>query len=92
MENQGLQNLKEILLKRQAAKPPTFEWQDFALKVIRELGIPGFKRNAVFKVCKEHSKPFVEKALNETKELCKTGEKWKYFFKLAGSKTKKNPD
>ena len=92
MENQGPQNLKEIMLKRQMAKPPAYEWQDFALRVIRELGIPGFKRNAVFKVCKDHPKSFVEKALNETKELCKTGETWRYFFKLVGPKAKKNPD
>jgi hypothetical protein len=67
-------------------KPPTYEWQDLALRIIKELTIPGFKRNSVFKACKENSKEFIEKCLNDTKELCKDGEKWKYFFKLTSKK------
>ena len=66
-------------------KPPAHEWQSLALRVIQELGIPGFKRGAVFKVCKDHSKDFVERCLNDTKELCKTGNKWQYFFKVLSS-------
>ncbi len=63
-------------------KPPKYEWQDFALRIIDELGIPGFKRGSVFKICKEYPKDAVLKCLNDTKELCKKGETWRYFFKL----------
>ncbi len=68
--------------RRRAKKPPAYQWQDLALRVIKELSIPGFKKSAVFRVCKENNKYFIEKCLNETKELCQTGQKWKYFFKL----------
>jgi len=67
-------------------KPPAYPWQDLALRVIAELGIPGFKRNSVFKACKENPKYFIEKCLNDTKELCPSGESWKYFFKLVAKK------
>lgn len=81
--NSGPSNISDILKnKQQQIKPPAYEWQDLALRVIRELGIPQFKRNAVFRVCKKYAKPIVEKAINDTKELCQTGERWKYFFKI----------
>lgn len=73
---------------RPVKKPPKFEWQDLALRVINELSIPSFKRSSVFKICKEHDKEFVERCLNDTKELCKTGEQWKYFFKVAAETIK----
>lgn len=68
-------------------RAPAYQWQDFALKIIEELSVPSFKRSAVFKICKENDKNFVEKCLDETKELAQ-GEKWKYFFKLASQKNK----
>ncbi|MFA6194537.1 MAG: hypothetical protein WC719_02180 [Patescibacteria group bacterium] len=74
--------LADILKNRQTIKPPAYPWQDLALRIIRDLGIPGFKRGAVFKVCKEKPANQIEIALNDTKELCKTGAKWKYFFKI----------
>jgi len=80
------ENLADLLKNRRRKKPPAYEWQDLALRIVKELGIPGFKRNAVFKVCKEKRKETVERCLNETKELCQTGERWKYFFKLIGGK------
>lgn len=80
----GLENLKDIINKRTAKKPPTYEWQDLALRVIKELGVPAFKRNSVFKVCKDNRKEVVEQCLNDTKELCMSGMKWKYFFKIIG--------
>jgi hypothetical protein len=70
----------------QAKKPPAHQWQELALKVIGDLGVPSFKRNSVFKICKLRSKSFVETCLNDTKELCQTGERWKYFFKIASKK------
>ena len=86
-EDKGLEQLKDIFRSRQPTKkPPTYEWQDLALRIIKELGIPNFKRSAVFKVCKENSKSYIERCLNETKELCRTGAKWKYFFKLISQK------
>lgn len=81
------QSLGDIFAaKAPAKKAPAYEWQDLALQVIKELNIPNFKRNAVFKVCKEHPKQFILNAMNDTKELCETGEKWKYFFKVVGNK------
>ncbi|MFA5359336.1 MAG: hypothetical protein WC349_00025 [Patescibacteria group bacterium] len=70
-------------------QPPAYAWQDLALQVIKELNIPNFKRSAVFKICKERPRTYIEKCLNDTKELCQTGEKWKYFFKVAGGKAPK---
>ena len=83
--SEDFEQLGEIFKKKNASKkikPPAYEWQDFALRIINELGIPGFKRSAVFKVCKENPKSYIERCLNETKELCRSGAKWKYFFKL----------
>jgi hypothetical protein len=87
----GLQKISLILKtdKPKLPKPPAYEWQDFALHLITELGVPNFKRNSVFRICKINSKELVEKALNETRELCKSGEKWKYFFKVIDSLQKK---
>lgn len=84
--NIGPQKLSELFGRKETAKAPAHEWQDLALRIIKELNVPGFKRNAVFKVCKENGKPAIEIALNDTKELCRTGEKWKYFFKVLGGK------
>ncbi|MDD5749511.1 MAG: hypothetical protein PHO91_01865 [Patescibacteria group bacterium] len=79
-----MQTIGEIFKnKPKNKKAPAYQWQDFALKIIEELSVPAFKRSAVFKICKEKEKHFVEKCLDETKELAQ-GEKWKYFFKLAG--------
>ena len=85
MEDKGPQTIGSIFANRKIIKPPAYQWQDLALRIIAELGIPGFKRNSVFKVCKEYPKEFIERCLNETKELCKTGERWKYFFKVIDS-------
>lgn len=85
-EDTGPQKISDIFsVKQKAVKPPAYPWQDFALRIIKELGVPAFKRNSVFKICKQYSKEYVEKCLNETKELCKTGESWKYFFKVVDS-------
>ncbi|OGY47008.1 MAG: hypothetical protein A3J65_04295 [Candidatus Buchananbacteria bacterium RIFCSPHIGHO2_02_FULL_45_11b] len=83
----GLQNFKDVIAqKKPAVKPPAYPWQEMALKIIAELNIPPQKRNSVFLVCKKNPKAYVEKCLNDTKELCKTGERWKYFFKLIEKK------
>jgi hypothetical protein len=80
--DKGVEDIGNIFKTKQNKKPPAYPWQDLALRIITELGIPGFKRSSVFKICKEKDKMVVERALNDTKELCKTGEKWKYFFKV----------
>lgn len=89
-----MDKIKDIFKnKKPSVKPPAYEWQDFALRVIDELRVPGFKRNSVFKVCKQYPKEIVEKAMNDTKELCEDGECWKYFFKvLADLDQKKDPE
>lgn len=63
-------------------KPPAYLWQDLALRVQRELNIPAFKRSSVFKACRDYPRSVIERCLADTKELCKGGEKWKYFFKI----------
>lgn len=91
--DKGPQKISEVLKQKKSLQgawgsktPPTYEWQDLALRIIDDLGIPNFKRNAVFKVCKERPKNYILSCLNDTKELCQSGEKWKYFFKLIGQK------
>lgn len=86
-----MENIKDIFKNKKTIKPPAYQWQDLALRVIDELSVPGFKRNSVFKACKEFSKPVIEKALNDTKELCTDGQCWKYFFKVLASLKQKNP-
>lgn len=66
-------------------KPPSYPWQDLALEVIAKLGIPNFKRNSVFKICKDNPAVVVRRALSDTLELCDSGVKWKYFFKVMTS-------
>jgi hypothetical protein len=83
--NQEINNIGDILANRKVVKPPAYEWQDLALRIIQELKIPNFKRGSVFKVCKDMPKNVVEKALNDTKELCHAGVKWQYFFKVIAS-------
>jgi len=81
MDN-DLTQFMDIIKNKKSVKPPAYEWQDLALRVINEIGAPAFKRSAVFKICKNYPKVVVEQALNDTKELCKTGAAWKYFFKV----------
>ncbi|MFH1255559.1 MAG: hypothetical protein V1667_03790 [bacterium] len=82
--NKGLEKIGDLFNgKKQTKKPPAFIWQDLALRIINELNIPNFKRSSVFKICKEKPKSFIEMCMNDTKELCKEGDKWKYFFKVA---------
>ena len=85
-KKENLKSFGELMKSRVVKKAPAFEWQDLALQVINELNIPNNKRNSVFRVCKQNTKQIVERAMNDTKELCKTGEKWRYFFKLIDKK------
>ena len=89
--NQEPINFKDILKNKQSTKPPAYPWQDLALQIINELAVPNFKRNSVFKVCKQFPRPMVEKAMNDTKELIKDGQAWKYFFKIISTYENKKP-
>jgi len=94
-KKESLKSFGELIKNRVIKKAPAYQWQDLALQVINELNIPNNKRGSVFRVCKQYTKQIVERAMNDTKELCKTGEKWRYFFKLIDKKlddinTKKN--
>lgn len=82
MKNTSPQQIGDIIKLKNNKKPPAYEWQDLALRIINELKVPDFKRSSVFKICKEERKIFIEQCLNDTKELCKSGQCWKYFFKL----------
>jgi hypothetical protein len=86
MKDEGPQRLGDLFGKVETKKPPAHEWQDLALRIIDELSIPGFKRGSVFKICKDKPKETVEKSFNDTKELCTSGAKWKYFFKVIADK------
>ena len=68
--------------KKKAEKAPAYQWQDLALRIIQDLAIPQSKRNSVFKVCKDYDKNFVEKCMDDTKELAQGSGRWRYFFKL----------
>lgn len=81
-KDNGFDKLSDILNQKKEKKAPAYKWQDMALRVINELDIPNFKRSSVFKVCKENPQQFIERCMNDTKELCESGEKWKYFFKV----------
>lgn len=96
MEKTELTSFADIFKAKQAkpvVKAPAYSWQDLALRVIKELNVPNFKRSSVFKICKDKPAQTVERAINDTKELCKSGDKWKYFFKIieAPADTKYNP-
>lgn len=86
--DQGLEKIGDLLVGKKSKKMPAYAWQDLALHIIKELNIPNFKRSAVFKICKQKPRVYIEKCLNDTKELCQTGEKWKYFFKVAAGNFK----
>ena len=88
--DKGLEKFSDLAAKRQSKKPPAFEWQDLALRVIEELKIPPAKRSSVFQACKKYQNNFILRCLNDTKELCQTGVKWKYFFKLISQGDKKS--
>jgi hypothetical protein len=86
MSEDKFSSFADIVRVKKTSKAPAYPWQDLALRVIKELSIPGFKRGAVFKVCKDNPTNIVELAMNDTKELCKDGSKWKYFFKIIDQK------
>lgn len=86
-----LSDIFKVDIKSNQPKPPAYQWQDLALRIIKELNVPNFKRGSAFKVCKENPPELINRLVGETKELCKTGEKWKYFFKLI-DKARKPPE
>lgn len=93
MAGENIKTFGELMKKRVAPKKaPTFQWQELALKIIQEFDVPTNKKSSVFKVCKQHSKLIIERALSDTKELCKSGEKWRYFFKVIDIHIQKKPD
>ncbi len=87
------QTIKNILKnKKQTTNPPAYRWQELALEIIEKLKVPKNKKSAIFKVCKDTPRYIVEACLNDTLELCQTGDCWRYFFKLlANFKQKKSP-
>ncbi len=80
-----MDNIKDILKKTERKKPPAHEWQDLALDIIKELNVPANKKSSVFKACRDNNKAIIMSALNDTRELCSSGERWKYFFKILNS-------
>jgi hypothetical protein len=87
---EGFKSLGSLFTQKRVAdkKPPAYQWQDLALRVVKELNIPPFKKSSVFKICRDNSKEFVEMCLTDTQELCHDGERWKYFFKVVDNRLK----
>ena len=88
-----MESLSEIFAKQKnikKTKPPAYSWQELALTIIKDLDVPHFKKSSVFKICRDLSENKVKIALNDTKELCKSGSKWQYFFKVAADLKSKN--
>ncbi|MBT4516672.1 MAG: hypothetical protein HOC78_02140 [Candidatus Komeilibacteria bacterium] len=81
-----MQQIADIFKKKKKEAPKkrttAYQWQDFALFIIKELDIPQSKKNSVFKICKDYDKNYVEKCLDDTKELAQGAGRWRYFFKL----------
>ena len=77
-----MDNISDIIKNKNSPKAPAHEWQDLALRVIKELKVPPAKKSSVFKACKLNPKQKIENALNDTKELCQSKDKWRYFFKI----------
>ncbi len=77
-----MDSLLDIIKKNRQTKPPAYPWQELALKIIEDLKIPNNKKSSVFKACKENNPETIKRALNDTKELCKSGSAWRYFFKV----------
>lgn len=83
MEETSPLSFKEILnTKKAGPKAPAYAWQDLALKIERELHVPKFKRSSIFKVCRDYPRAVIEHCLADTKELCQSGEQWRYFLKV----------
>lgn len=83
MTNKKFSSLSDIIKNKSAnKKAAAYQWQELALKVIKDLNIPDTKRSSIFKICKDYHQNIVLRALNDTKELCPAGESWKYFFKI----------
>jgi hypothetical protein len=85
-KKRDFENIADIIKDKKSKKPTAYKWQEMALRIIEELNIPDYKKSSVFKICKGSPLQFVESCLNDTKELCAGGEKWKYFFKLTSQK------
>jgi len=88
-----MQQISDIFKDKKKSPPeiikaPAYQWQDMALRIIKELAIPQSKKNSVFKVCKDYDKNYVEKCLDDTKELAQGSGQWRYFFKLVAEKKK----
>ncbi len=84
-----MESLADIFIQKKeekTIKPPAYQWQDLALSIIKELNVPDFKKSSIFKICKNFPENKIRIALNDTKELCKKGEKWQYFFKIMTNK------
>ena len=84
IKSENFKSFGELMKKRTVKKAPAYEWQELALKIIEEFKVPANKKSSVFMTCKKYNKQIVLRAYNDTKELCKSGEQWRYFFKIVG--------
>ncbi len=87
-KDDGLQSLGGLFGKVEEKKPPAYQWQEVALNIIKEFNVPFNRKSSVFKACKDKHKNVVARCITDTRELCKSGEKWRYFFKLINESSK----
>jgi hypothetical protein len=84
-KDNGFKTISDVFKNKpqiKTPKSPAYQWQDMALKIIADLDIPLNKKSSVFKACRDNNKIFIERCVTDTKELCKKGEQWRYFFKV----------
>lgn len=79
-KNIGPLSIQEILKEKPQQKETKItQWQDLALRIIKELHVDKKDKGIIFKICKQYPYPFVEHCFNETKELA-TGDKASHYF------------
>ena len=82
MNDDKFESFASIWKNKKTVKPPAYQWQELALELIKELNVPISKKSSVFKLCRDKGEKLIRQALTDTRELCKEGEKWRYFFKV----------
>lgn len=78
--NKGLTKIEFNLDRYKDKKAPKYEWQQLALDIIEELKADN--KGLIFKICKQFPKSYIEKCLNDTRELAKGDKRDRYFVKL----------
>lgn len=71
--NKEFEKIGNLFNKKTAAKPPAYQWQDLALRVIKELSIPDVKKAPCLKLAKKSRKISLKAALTTRKNFARQG-------------------